>query len=126
MQTHDKYGNQELGKKGEELAKNYLIQKGYKFLISNYRYGRVEIDLIFLDVSRKLIVFVEVKTRRTKTFGEPEQSLTYTKRKNFLKAVNGFLYKNQHYQNYDVRIDAVTVYFENTDIIYNHIENAFY
>ena len=66
-----------IGRTGEQIAAEYLTQKGYQLLDQNYstRYG--EIDLIALD--RDVVVFVEVKTRTSNTYGAPEDSITPTK-----------------------------------------------
>eukprot|EP01031_Cornospumella_fuschlensis_P043928 gene43928-53707_t len=60
----------ETGKKAEDIAANFLIEKGYQILHRNYRYGRAEIDLIV----RKgiFLVFVEVKSLTNLKFGMPE------------------------------------------------------
>lgn len=63
-----------IGRIGEQIAAEYLSQKGYQLLDENFtaRYG--EIDLIALD--QDSVVFVEVKTRTSNTFGAPEDSIT--------------------------------------------------
>ena len=63
-----------LGKHGEELAKKHFEKKGFKLVEQNFRFERAEIDLIFKDDERKILIFAEVKTRRSKMFGEPEES----------------------------------------------------
>jgi putative endonuclease len=113
-----------LGKTGEEIAKNYLQKKKLKFLQSNYVYLRTEIDLIFFDKKNKILIFVEVKTRRNKNFGEPEESITITKQKHIKKAAEGFLHQNKKYLNYDIRFDTVGIMMEE-EIKVNHTENAF-
>ena len=50
-----------LGKHGEGLAKKYFESIGYELVAENFRYQRAEIDLIFKDENKKLIIFVEVK-----------------------------------------------------------------
>jgi putative endonuclease len=60
----------ESGKDGELKAAEYLIKKGWKILASNYRYKRGELDIIGLD--EEVLVFVEVKFRKTNKFGFPE------------------------------------------------------
>ncbi len=60
----------ETGNKGETLAARYLKEKGYEILARNFRHGRAEIDLI---VKKKdWVLFVEVKTRSSSDYGEPE------------------------------------------------------
>ncbi len=64
----------ELGKQGEEIASEYLINKGFKIIERNWRAGRYEIDIIAID--NNTLVFVEVKTRSADYLVEPELSLT--------------------------------------------------
>jgi putative endonuclease len=114
-----------LGKNGEERAKQFLIDKGLTFLKSNYRYERAEIDLIFIDEKAKTVIFTEVKTRRSKKYGEPEESVTAAKQNQIRKAAMGFILENNDYEQYDLRIDVITIYFQNENVTLNHIENAF-
>lgn len=73
--------NKQIGQTGEKLVHDVLIKKGYSFIEANKRIGRVEFDLIF-SKNKKLFVF-EVKTRTSKTYGEPEEAVTEKKLYNF-------------------------------------------
>lgn len=117
-----------LGKSGELLAKEFLIENGYTFLKSNYRFERAEADLIFTNEegTEKEIIFIEVKTRRSKKFGEGEESVNAKKQAQIRKAAEGFLMENEMYQNYQVRLDVVVVYLMNNEKNIVHIKNAFY
>ena len=64
----------EIGKKGEILAKDFLIAKNYTILFMNWRYKHSEIDIIAQD--GKMIVFVEVKSRKNNQYGNPEEFVT--------------------------------------------------
>lgn len=77
---------QEVGKIGEELAKKYLEEKGYKILTQNYhtRYG--ELDLVAKKDNE--LFFVEVKTRK---HGWPEEAVTYFKQQKLYKAIYEYL-----------------------------------
>ena len=67
-----------LGKKGEELAVEYLKKKGYKILETNKHFSRYcEIDIIALD--KNTLVFCEVKTRKTNVCGSPLEAITKSK-----------------------------------------------
>lgn len=81
-----------LGDKGEEIAADFLLDKGYQILERNYfsRYG--EIDLVAQDFDA--VVFVEVKTRRTQSFGSPEASVTPAKLERIQKA--GLIWLRDH------------------------------
>ena len=78
----------ELGKKGEQLAIDYLVKKGYKILDKNWRYLKAEVDIIAKKDS--MIVAVEVKTRSSDYFGDPQDFINKKKislKKKFLKRV---------------------------------------
>jgi len=113
------------GKSGEIIAMNYLKESGLKFLKANYRFQRAEIDLIFEDVSGKTLLFIEVKTRKNKNFGEPEESVTPYKMENIKKAAMGFILENELYSGHDLRIDVVSILFTDGIPDINHIKNAF-
>ncbi len=66
-----------IGRAGEQIASEYLSQKGYQLLDHNYSALYGEIDLIALD--RDVVVFIEVKTRTSDTFGAPEDGVTANK-----------------------------------------------
>ena len=79
----------EIGRIGEELARTHLEAKGYRIVATNYRCRWGEIDLIVRD-GREWI-FVEVRTRRSDTYGGPEESLTKTKAQHLILAAQDFL-----------------------------------
>jgi putative endonuclease len=114
-----------LGKYGEIKAKKFLTSKGYVFLNQNYRFDRAEIDLIFKDETDKVVIFTEVKTRRTKTFGEPEDSVTLAKQKQLRKSAEGYLLEHDEFSEYEKRFDVVTLYIGRGKEQINHIINAF-
>ncbi|MAF25469.1 YraN family protein [bacterium] len=98
-----------LGKSGETLAANYLLNKGYKILERNFRAGKLgEIDLVCRDPDKKTIVFVEVKTRHNLNYGWPEESITYLKLEHLYAAVEMYLTKNK-INNTPFRIDAISI-----------------
>ena len=98
--------NISIGKQGESLAKDFLIQKGYKIIELNKRFSRFcEIDIIALD--KDTLVFCEVKTRKTNVCGSPLEAITKNKYQNLKKGV--FLYL-QEFPNYKkFRIDAISI-----------------
>lgn len=101
-----KYSNSFLGKRGEELAGEYLKKQGYTIIEKNFskRYG--EIDLIALD--RETLVFIEVKTRTSHEFGTPLEAITPWKLKAVIRSAQ--YYKLTHKNLPDLmRIDAVSV-----------------
>jgi len=114
-----------LGKHGEGLAKKYFESRGYELVAENFRYQRAEIDLIFKDEDRKQIVFVEVKTRRNRSFGDPEESVNRKKQEQMTKSAEGFLMNNPGYEDYEKRFDVAAIMIEGGKEKINHIENAF-
>lgn len=75
---------------GEQMALQYLLEKGFVILHQNWRHSHWEVDVIasFKDV----LHFIEVKTRRTKKFGYPEEDVTKKKVTNLINASEEFLY----------------------------------
>jgi putative endonuclease len=116
----------EFGDFGEKIACKYLEKKNLKLIEKNFRFQRCEVDLIFLEKKTKTLIFVEVKSRKNKAFGEPEESVNYFKQRNIKKASQGFILKMKEYENYDFRFDTLSVMFEkNNEYRINHIECAF-
>jgi putative endonuclease len=112
----------EIGKKGEEIAAQYLEKKGYRILEKNWRQWRNEIDVIAMD--GKYLVIVEVKTRQSNYFGEPETAVTRDKQKALIRAANAYVrYKNL---NCEVRFDIISIIISKTAEHIHHIEDAFY
>jgi len=112
----------DLGKKGEELAAGYLEKKGYRIVEKNWRQWRNEIDVVAMD--GKCLVIVEVKTRQSNFFGEPEMAVTREKQKALIRAANAYV----RYKNIDceVRFDILSVIISKTGQQIHHIEDAFY
>ena len=112
-----------LGKAGEKVALQYLKNKKYKIVTKNFRMYRGEIDIIAYD--RKALVFVEVKTRKSRKFGLPEESVNFSKQKQIKKIAWGFLVKN-NLQDVECRFDVLSLHFdEDKGYTIHHIKNAF-
>ncbi len=109
------------GNKGEELAANFLINKGYEIVARNYRYKHAEIDLIVKKET--LLVFVEVKTRSSTVFGEPESFVTPKKAAKVLEGAEQFMIENDWHGN--IRFDIISVKTGSTFLI-DHFEDAFH
>lgn len=119
------FTKKDLGDYGESLAKKYLKEKGLKFIVNNFKFYKKEIDLIFCDKKNKIIIFVEVKTRTGRAFGEPEEAVNRFKQNNIRQGARGFLMKNREYEDYDIRYDTVSVFMGNEKPEITHIENSF-
>ena len=97
-----------IGAIGEELARHHLEAKRYRIWASNYRCRWGEIDLIARDGQEW--VFVEVRTRRSETYGGPEESLTDTKARHLILAAQDFLAECEEAgSDPDWRIDLVAI-----------------
>lgn len=112
----------ELGQTGEELAKKHLLEKGYKIEATNWRFGKDEIDIIAKD--GEYTVFIEVKTRKTNYFGEPETFVTKTKQRFMIRAAQ--VYITQREIENEARFDIVAVLYGQNKVLIHHIEDAFY
>lgn len=113
---------QVLGGDGERIAETYLSKKGYRIVARNYRCPMGEVDLILLD--RRVIVFVEVKTRRHERFGPPLESVHPRKQQKMIKTALWFL--SQHkLHNREARFDVVGISFTKQPPLVEHVENAF-
>lgn len=100
MATHN-----DTGKWGEDMAAAYLEQKGYTIVERDWKSGRRDIDIIALDDD--VVVFVEVKTRRNRLFGEPENAIDYHKRQNLQQAINHYV--NFKHIRHEIRFDIITI-----------------
>ncbi len=110
------------GKRGEDIATDFLIKKGYRIVERNFRIKGGEIDII--ATHRNILVFIEVKTRLTSEFGTPLEAITYWKLKALIKTSQ--YYKLTHKNLPDsLRIDAIGVDFSSSSVYPNieHIEN---
>lgn len=111
----------DLGKKGEVLAVNLLLEKGYQILEKNYRFLKAEVDII--AQKENTLVAVEVKTRTSNYFGRPEDSINQKKIKLLTEAVNNYVIKKD--LDLEVRFDVISIIYKKNKIETNHIKDAF-
>ncbi|MEM9990493.1 MAG: YraN family protein [Bacteroidota bacterium] len=113
----------EVGRLGEQKAFHFLIAKHYRILETNWRHRRAEIDLIAKD--GETLVFVEVKTRSSDTFGTPDAFVTPKKRQLMQAAANVYMEKIGH--DWAIRFDIVAVLLHPTrPAEITHFEDAFF
>jgi putative endonuclease len=121
------YDRKLLGQWGEKRCEKFLARKGLKTLIRNFSCKTGEIDLVMVDTDGS-IVFVEVrtKTRRSeKTFGSPEDSITYPKKVKLSSAASHFLATHK-IEDRPFRFDVVSIVLGRTGRPQiRHYENAF-
>lgn len=113
---------QELGILGEQLAFTFLQQKNYHILTKNYRFGKLEADLICI-ADNKLVV-VEVKTRQTAEIGEPWRAVTRSKQKQIIKVANHYIVENNI--DLETRFDIISIVHNGYRTDIEHLEDAFY
>jgi putative endonuclease len=112
-----------IGQLGEAIAADFLLANGYTFLGRNWRSPYGEIDLIaFHD---EVIAFVEVKTRRSRTLGPPEISITARKREHMRDSAEYYIQQHPELTN-DWRIDVITVQIQSDLLppLIDHFENV--
>ncbi|OED38497.1 hypothetical protein AB832_04545 [Flavobacteriaceae bacterium (ex Bugula neritina AB1)] len=112
----------QLGKKGEELATDFLIKKGYDILERNYRYQKAEIDIIAKKANA--VVVVEVKTRSTPEFGNPQDFVKPKQIQLLVKAIDHYVLEND--MDVEVRFDIVAIIKNKAGTRIEHLEDAFY
>ncbi len=109
-----------IGDTGEQIAMQYLQQKGYRLLDRNYRAGHYELDLVMQQ--GETIVFVEVKARTNTSHGLPAEFVTAQKRRRTVLAAQTYLQRHGLLEA-RARIDVMEVYLPAGEV--RHIENAF-
>jgi len=112
----------ELGEKGEDIACEYLIQKGYKILRRNWHFSHLEIDMIARD--NEEIVIVEVKSRTEDTFEQPYEAVSKKKQRSLVEAADAWL---QEYEvDLETRFDVISIVFKGGGYVLQHFKDAFY
>jgi len=109
------------GKEGEDIATEFLSKKGYKILERNFNTKQGEIDIIAKE--KEEYVFIEVKTRRNKEYGEPIDAIDKNKIKHLKKTISYYLYINK-LENKFIRIDVIEIKYIKNKIYINHIKQA--
>ena len=113
----------DLGALGEQFALEYLLEKNYQILETNWVCGHKEVDIIAKDGDT--IVFVEVKTRHDKCLVDPEITVDYYKQRHLIWAANSYV--NRYQYDLDVRFDIIAIFVTpNNEKKIEHIIDAFY
>lgn len=113
----------ELGKLGEDLAVAFLLKEGYTILERNFTFQKAEIDII-AQKEEDTVVIVEVKTRNSAAFGDPQEFVSKSKIKLLVKAANEYIVSQQ--LDVEVRFDIIAVLKNKKEESLEHFENAFY
>jgi putative endonuclease len=116
-------GNIDLGRKGEDIACEYLLKKGFLIKERNWRYKNAEIDIIAFD--GKELVIVEVKTRSAVIYEEPNDSITNQKIRFLVNAAEEYIFENDF--NGETRFDVISIkWFGEGKYELEHYPDAFY
>jgi putative endonuclease len=117
MATHNTTGSF-----GEGLAADYLTQKGFTLLHQNWRHSHWEVDIIAYKGG--VLHFIEVKTRRTKKFGHPEEAVTKKKLRNLINASEEYLYQFPKWKRIQFDILSISI-LKNEPVEYFLIEDVY-
>ncbi|MDZ4750785.1 MAG: YraN family protein [Flavobacteriales bacterium] len=111
------------GNIGEEIASTFLEKNGFKIKARQWHFGHLELDLVAEKDDE--IVFVEVKLRRTDSYGEPWEAVSQKKRKRIMQAAEAYIIQKDI--ELKVRFDIISIILltgKKPEI--THIEEAFY
>ena len=112
----------DVGKNGEAMATTWLINNDYKILHQNWRHSHFEVDII--AHKNGTLHFVEVKARRSKQFGNPEESVGKKKIQNLMNAADEFLHQFPEWKR--IQFDVLSISFKkNEDVEYFLIEDVY-
>lgn len=112
----------DLGKLGEQLALEHLLENGYEILDENWCCGKAEVDLIaYID---RQLIFVEVKTRSNTAFGFPEEAVKKNKQRLLQSAAEAYINLMGHEG--EIRFDIISIIFTANNYTINHIKDAFW
>ena len=112
----------ELGKKGEQLAVNYLQEHNYTIVERNYRFDKAEVDII--AKKKDILAIIEVKTRSTIEFGNPQDFVKPKQIQRLVKAVDEYVTTND--LDVEVRFDIIAIIKEKSNYNIEHLKDAFY
>jgi putative endonuclease len=120
------HAKQELGRRGERIAEEWLVQRGWRVVERRFRSGHRDIDLV---VERggdegRLIAFVEVKTRVSAAYGGPLGAVHWRKQREMARAARDWM-SRQRTAGYNFRFDVVGVLYGSGQPEVVHVENAF-
>lgn len=116
MATHN-----ELGKKGEDLAVEFLQKNNYKILERNWRFKKAEVDII--AIKKDILAVIEVKTRSSNYFGNPQDFVNQKKIQLLVEAINEYVISKD--LDVEVRFDIVAIIQNKNISKIEHLEDAF-
>ena len=111
----------ELGEKGEQLTVEFLQKNGYKILDRNWRFKKAEVDII--AQKNEVLAVVEVKTRSSNYFGNPQDFVNQKKIQLLVEAINEYVISKD--LDVEVRFDIVAILSNKNTFEIEHLEDAF-
>ena len=115
----------DLGRWGEDIAAEYLKQKGWYIRHRDWRCGHRDIDIVAIDEDSSLLLIVEVKTRASMQWGEPDEAIDLEKKNNLIMAASHYV-RDYHMEWIEVRYDTISVVgTPDTTVSIEHKENAY-
>lgn len=112
----------DLGKQGEQMAADFLMHLGYEILERNYRYQKAEVDII--AKKKNILAIIEVKTRSTTVFGNPQDFLKAKQIERIVHAIDHYVILKQ--LDVEVRFDVVAIVKNGNQYDFEHLENAYF
>jgi len=112
----------EFGKEGEEIAVNFLLEKGYRILYRNFRYLKAEVDII--AEKEDMVVMVEVRARSNDKIINIADTITPKKIKLLVSAADHYMVEMQ--LDKEVRFDIIAILKNKKIFKIDHLESAFY
>lgn len=112
----------ELGKNGEDLAVDFLVKNGYQIIERNWRYQKAEIDII--AQKEDILAVIEVKTRSSSEFGNPQDFIYPKKIKLLVNAINEYVISKDLEVN--VRFDIIAILKTGNETHLEHLKDAYY
>ncbi|HMN91298.1 MAG TPA: YraN family protein [Saprospiraceae bacterium] len=113
----------ETGQAGEALAQAFLKRKGYRILETNWRFSKAEVDII--AIHEHTLVFVEVKTRSSDRYGQPEEFISDYKERLLADAASVYMEQIEHEA--AIRFDVIAIVYRSAeDYHITHFEDAFF
>jgi putative endonuclease len=115
--------NKEKGDKGEQIATDHLIKKGYQILERNWRHHHLEVDII--ASKEDLLHIIEVKTRHSLRYGRPEESITRDKMTFLKNAAEAYQFQHPYWKYLQFDVIAITIIGNETREIFM-IEDVYF
>ncbi|MCB9318324.1 MAG: YraN family protein [Lewinellaceae bacterium] len=111
------------GEYGEKLALELIQNMGWPVLSKNWRHGHLELDLVALD--GEILVFIEVKTRRSLYYGTPETFVTPAKQRKLWQAAEAYMIQHNH--QWEIRFDIIAIHLSSRQLpAIRHYRDAFW